>query len=104
MGHVMAGESSMDSVIREVFEEINVKLNDNEINFIKRYKWEDHKLFIDIWLIYKDIDINSMKLPQNEVSELKYVSKGELIEMFKNQSVRRTWRPKEYIEVINNMK
>ncbi len=103
MGHAVSGETTKECAIREVFEEINIKLCEDELEFIQRFKWESYKLFIDIWLVRKDICISSVVLPKGEVIELKYISKNELLRMLEDTSCKRTWRPNEYIEIIDRI-
>ena len=46
MGHVIAGETSETAIIREIHEELGIKIED--VTFIKRITWEKHNHFIDI--------------------------------------------------------
>ena len=40
--------------------------------------------FVDVWLVRKNIDIKKLKLQEEEVEEVKWVSKEEIEKMIKN--------------------
>lgn len=103
MGQVIAGETSKEAAIREVAEEIGIKLQEDELIFLTRFRWEQYNHLVDIWVIHKDIDINSISLQEEEVSEAKYVTKEKLISLLEDQSPDRPWRPSEYVEIIKSL-
>lgn len=81
-GHVMSCEKSIDGIKRELKEELGIKINDNELTLIKSFI--DKKSIKEIWIVKKDISINSLKFIDNEVSDAKYVTIDEFKEMLKN--------------------
>lgn len=104
MGHVIAGETSKQAAIREISEEIGVRLEPDDLKLVERFVWEEYHHLIDVWLVNKDVDIRSAVLQQEEVSELKYVSKTELLGLLTETSESRPSRPHEYIERISRLK
>jgi isopentenyldiphosphate isomerase len=76
-GSAVAGDTSQSAAEREVWEEIGYSLNlktsrpSLTINF-------DHG-FDDFYLIEKDIDISSLKVPSEEVQQVKWATKEEII-------------------------
>lgn len=102
MGHVLARETSKQGAIREIYEELGVKLNCDELKQVKRFIWEEFNHIIDIWLIHKDIDINKVVLQEEEVSEVKYVSKKELMNLLTDPSENSPVRPDSYINFVKN--
>lgn len=103
MGHAITGETSKEAAIREIAEEIGIKLKDNEVHFVKRFIWEQYNHMLDIWVIHKDIDMSETTLQEDEVSELKNLTKDELIALLEDQSPNRPWRPAEYVEIIKSL-
>jgi len=96
MGHVMAGETSKEAIIREIHEELGVNLKD--VTFIKRITWEKYNHFIDIYVVCKDIDTSSLELQKSEVEDVKYISRDEMIKLIRSMD----YRPEEYRIVMEN--
>ena len=82
-GQVLSGEEGSDAIIREIKEELGIKLN-NGILF-KTVK-KEHK-FKDLYLFYQDIDIKDIKFEDNEVIDVKWVTIDEYLDMFKNGEI-----------------
>ena len=99
MGHTIAGETSKESAIREVYEEIGITIKPTEIKFIGRYKWSEFHHFVDVWVVNRDTDVNETRLSDKEVVDIMYVSKSELIELLSTSKYRKP-RPKEYLEIV----
>ena len=103
MGHVTAGEKSIDAAIREIKEEIGVTIQLHEMNFVNRIVRDDVNHIMDIWKVNKDIEIRELVLKGDEVSDVKYVGKSELLELLEDRSENRPFRPDKYIEIIRKM-
>jgi isopentenyldiphosphate isomerase len=94
MGHVITGETSREAMLREIHEELGIKVHD--ITFIKRVLWEKYNHFFDIYVLCKDIDISNLTLQKSEVADIKYISKNEMLELISHMD----YRPKEYRDAI----
>lgn len=94
MGHVMAGETSREGIIREIYEELGVNID--KINFVKRILWEKYNHFIDIYVVCEDLVLEKLVLQKSEVVGVKYVSKNEMLELIRNMD----YRPEEYRTVV----
>ena len=89
-GHVLAGEFGYKAVLREAKEELNLNLTKDNIIFIgsaistnvKEGIVNNH--FNEYYIANKDIDISTLKLQEEEVSELKWVDKDEIIRRIRN--------------------
>lgn len=88
-GLVVSGESSLHGIIREVDEEIGININKSEIKLIKEIVEErpDVSFFRDIYLIRKNIDLNSIKYKDGEVVNAKYVTIDEFKFMLFNKEI-----------------
>lgn len=89
-GHVDSGEFGRQALIREVREELGVEIDDNDIKYligstsINQKGDIINKHYNECYLITKKIDISKIKLQKEEVSEVKYFSKQELLERIAN--------------------
>lgn len=89
-GHVIAGEFGFQTIIREVKEELGIDLDKNDMTFIgsavsSNIKGENiSNLFNEFYIVNKDVDETKLKLQEEEVSEVKWVDKNEIIERIKN--------------------
>ena len=88
-GLVVSGENSLQGIIRELNEEIGISINQFEIKFIKEIIEErsDVNFFRDIYLIRKDIDLNTIKYNDGEVVNAKYVTIDEFKTMLSNKEI-----------------
>lgn len=96
MGHVIAGETSKAAIIREIHEELGIKIEN--LNFVKRITWQKYNHFIDIYTVCEDIDICNLTLQKSEVENVKYISKDEMIKLIRNMD----YRPEEYRIIMEN--
>lgn len=92
-GHVNSGESEIEAIKRELFEEIGLNLEDNQIKYFMSYKKEvsnetvNKKHLEDIYISQiSPININEFKIQKEEVEEVKWVSINELKDMMKKNS------------------
>ena len=81
-GIVDTGESSLEGAIREVKEELGIDADEDKMQFLLSFKRKHN--FVDVWLIEDDINITDLKLQQEEVSQVKYVSQSGLERIIKN--------------------
>lgn len=78
-GKLISGETSIKGCIREVKEELGLKILEKDITFIKRIFRTD--LIWDLYLIKKDLSLENLILQKSEVSKVKWVSIEEFINM-----------------------
>lgn len=89
-GHVLAGEFGFESIIRETKEELGLDINKEDITFIGAVISTNikgdivNKHFNEFYIINKDIDETKLKLQEEEVSEVKWMDKDEIIERVKD--------------------
>lgn len=87
-GGVLAGETTTQAAVREVKEEIGIDLTDNDLTYLLEYKQRNY--FMDIYLVNKDADVQTLVLDKNETINAKWVSKAELQIMIANNEVVRS--------------
>ena len=89
-GHVNSGEFGRQALIRETKEELGIEINDNDIKYlvgstsINKQGYIINKHYNECYLITKNINISNIKVQKDEVSEVKYFSKDELLKRISN--------------------
>lgn len=88
-GHVDSGEFGRQALIREAKEELGLDITDDEIKYLVGSTSIDtakgiNKHYNECYLILKDVDISEIKLQKEEVSEVRYFSKAEILEKIDN--------------------
>ena len=78
------GETSIDTLEREVKEEIGVDIN-NEYKLLGTELYK--KQFVDMYKSNIKVDLSKVKLQAEEVSDIKFVTKEEFLEMAKNDKI-----------------
>ena len=90
-GHVLTGEFGFQAIIREMKEELGIDLEKNHMTFIgsaistniKGDVVNNH--FNEFYIVTKDVDETKLKLDPEEVSEVKWIDKNEIIERISNK-------------------
>lgn len=80
-GHPKEGETSLEGIIREVKEELNLDISQEKINHFKTIQ-EENK-FIDFYHVYLDT-IENVSLQKEEVENYAIVSEEKLVDMMQN--------------------
>ena len=87
-GHVTYGDDAITTVIKEAQEELGLVLNENEIEEIETIT---HKLaHVGIYYCNKKIDINKLKIQEEEVDSLYWMSVDEINELIKENNFRKS--------------
>lgn len=75
-GHVLYNETSKETIVREIKEELGIEVKAEELEYIG-----DILLgipFADIYYLEKDIDINKLSLQKEEVDSVSYMREDEI--------------------------
>lgn len=82
-GSAIAGESSLETAIRETNEELGLVLEPEKCKQIVRKKRirNDYNDFVDAWLCFCDKQISELKPDRLEVSDVRWAEKYEIREM-----------------------
>lgn len=107
-GHPTSGEDEIESIKREFFEEIGVELDTSKLEYLFTFSQEvienDGKFldnqFYDVYLIELDLDINSLKLQKDEVSEVKNIYYKEFEQMIKDKNKDIVNHPEEWKQLF----
>lgn len=89
-GHVDSGEFGRQTIIRECKEELGIDVKENEIKYlisstsVYEKNGYSNKHYDECYLILKDVDITKLKLQKEEVTDVQFFSKDELLERIEN--------------------
>ena len=110
-GHVDSNEFGRQALIREVKEELGIDIKDDDIKYLigstsvnKKENIID-KHYNECYLITKEIDIEKIDLQKEEVSEVKYFTKREILERINNnyEGLTEKTGPWNFLErILNN--
>lgn len=89
-GHVDSGEFGRQALIRETKEELGIEISDEDIKYlvgstsINEQGDIINKHYNECYLITKNIDVSNVVIQKEEVSDVKYFSREELIKRIDN--------------------
>lgn len=78
-GAVLAGESSLAAVQRELFEETGIHARREEFTLVDTYLRKD--CFCDIYFLKKDVPLSQMVMQPGETCDCRWVSRAEFEQM-----------------------
>ena len=102
-GHIEAGETSIETVVREGKEELGIDINLNNLKHLMTNKEELYhdnifnREFVDVYVYEDNIDINLLKIQKEEVSDVKWMVAEEFFKnIYKKNSEFLYYHEKEY--------
>ena len=87
-GHVLAGETPIEAIIRETYEEIGLSLSKEEIEDLGYIIYGVPIRFI--FYLKKDIDINKLTVQLEEVEYVTYMTKEEIDKLISNGEITKS--------------
>lgn len=84
-GAAVSGDDSITAALREVEEEIGIKLKSCNGVMIKSIRRENgmNKSFKDVWLFEEDVNLEDVVHQENEVSDSMWASESDIKQMIK---------------------
>ena len=78
-------DSPEEASLRELEEELGLSLNPKDLHLVKTIKTtqEKYRTYTFVYIIFKDIDLTTLTLDQNEVRAVKYARFDEISKMIK---------------------
>ncbi len=77
-GHVIHGENGLDTIKRELEEELGITNVDDEIQYVKTFKYPTKNCIFNVYLLeFDQLNISEIKL-QEEVAEVKFLTCKEI--------------------------
>lgn len=109
-GHVSSGQTSIEAAIRETLEELNIKVNKEELHYILTYKnkakvdedYIDNQIY-DCYIVKKEkIELENIKIQESELEQVKLCDLNQFNEIIKNENIMK--RDELYTEIIKYLK
>ena len=92
-GHITAGDEPEETVLREAQEELDIDTSKYKLEYITRVQ-EDFinngitsNEFVYVYKLFADIDIDTIHLQEEEVSDCRWFTKKEFKELIKNKKI-----------------
>ena len=86
-GHVKAGQTSIEGIIEEVKEELGLNIENEDFKLIETVKWEF--AFMDVYYLEKNIKLEDVKIQEEEVEFVKWLSIEEINKLIDDNKVRK---------------
>ncbi|MDW2798732.1 NUDIX domain-containing protein [Clostridium boliviensis] len=80
-GSVLAGESSAEGALRELFEEAGIHADKEDLKLIHSIRQKER--FVDTYITRQNITIEDVKLQKEEVVDARLVTFNELLDLWK---------------------
>lgn len=77
-GHVTHGETGLETIKRELKEELGIDATEQNLKYIATFKYPKKNCIFNVYLINLDIDLSKIKLQDEEVESVKYLSIEEI--------------------------
>lgn len=87
-GHVTSGETALSCIIRELEEEIGLRVNEKELKHICLDSFPKKLCLFEVFSMKKDIDIDKLTLQKEEVELIKWMPKDEIFALIENNQFK----------------
>ncbi|MBP3635363.1 MAG: NUDIX domain-containing protein [Bacilli bacterium] len=84
-GGIKHDETSVEAVVRECKEELGIDVDVTNLEYKMTLQREYD--YVDVYVLYQDIDINSIKYQESEVSDVKYFTIQQIEQMINNNEL-----------------
>ncbi len=92
-GSVIKGESSLQTIEREVKEELGIQLNMQDLQLLTIYKVEE--VWLEEYAVRQEIDLKDVVMQEEEVCDVKWATYEEIQQLFESgQFLKNRW---EYV-------
>ena len=81
-GGTLAGETTRQSAVRELFEETGIRASESELKLMTTFARKNY--FLDIYVLRKDVAIEDVVLQPTETIDAKWSSDEEICEMIES--------------------
>ena len=87
-GCVQTGQTSEQSIIREVQEELGQDISNENFKYIDTFTF--NQIIVDVYYLKKDYNINDLKLQKEEVDHVEWLSQDEIQSLIDNNTLRKS--------------
>lgn len=109
-GHISSGQTSTEAAIRETLEEVGIKVNEEELEYVLTYKnkesveedYIDNQIY-DCYIVKRDkINLRNIKVQESEVEQVKLCNLKEFNLIIENGNIME--RDEFYKKIIEYLK
>ena len=83
-GHVIHGESGLETILREIKEELGIMVDSNALQFISLVKHPKRPCIINLYLLNMDLDVKNLKLQYEEVAKVYWLDENEILKLIED--------------------
>lgn len=84
-GHVIHGENGLETIKRELNEELGINSQDEKIKYVDTFKYPTKNCIFNVYLLeVEEIDLSKIKLQKEEVEEVKFLTSKEIKKIIDN--------------------
>lgn len=87
-GVVKSGQTSYEAILDEVSEELGIDISNDEVKMINSYIFG--VAFMDVYYLNKDININDLKLQEEEVESVEWFTIDKIKELINEGKIRKS--------------
>lgn len=84
-GHVTHNENGMNTIVRELKEELGVAVEKEEVKEIALVKIPTRSCVVNLYLLEKDISIDDIVLQTDEVESVCWMDKDEILKLIEEE-------------------
>ena len=105
-GHVLSKEEPIDAIVRECYEELNLKIDKINLIHVASYKESNDSNFefLNTYILKIELDINDISFNTNEISKLKWIHCNDLIKDLEKPKDNYLINKYEFSKVHEHMK
>ena len=81
-GGTLAGETTLQSAVREIGEEAGISAKAHEFTFFATYQRKNY--FLDLYLLRRDVDIKELVLQPEEVVDARWATEEDILKMIES--------------------
>ena len=102
-GHIKAGETSIQGMIREIKEELSLDIEPNELSLIYSGRNDKEQYFYDIYYLKKDCILEDLILQKDEVDFVEWDSLDRIVELI-NKGIFSSGHTEIFLKVFDMLK
>jgi len=94
--HTIAGETSLESAVRGVHEELGLSISNTDFRLAGRLFWHEDNHIVDIYFVQTEFELSELTLQPTEVIAAKFITKSEMAALVNEMH----YRPAKYRELV----
>lgn len=97
-GSATKGEDSVTAALRELEEEMGIKVNKEDLKLMLRKKGRND--FVDVWLLKSNVLVSDIVMQKEEVQAVQWIDRQKLLKLMKEGKFHRYFYIFEFLNLI----